>query len=122
MQHGVAAPDGHTIHITGQVAWDADGQILHVGDAKAQTHAALDHIATILAEVGGTLDDLVSMTTYLIDRSDWPRISEARAERFAPDHGPVSTAIMVAGLADPELLVELQCIAVIPADRFKSTD
>ena len=122
MQHGVAAPDGHTIHITGQVAWDADGQVLHAGDAKAQTHAALDHVERILADAGGTLDDLVSMTTYLIDRSDWPKISAARAERFTEEFGPVSTAIQVAGLAEPALLVELQCTAVIPTDRFLPTD
>lgn len=122
MQHGVVEPAGRRIHLTGQVAWDADGRVLHANDAKMQTHVAFDNIARILAEVGGTLDDVVSMTTYLINREDWPAIGAARAERLHSKTGPVSTAVMVAGLADPDLLVELQCIAVVPEGQFTKTD
>ena len=122
MQHGVVAPSGRTVHVTGQVAWDETGTVLHPGDAKAQTHAALDNIDRILNAAGGSIDDIVSMTTYLMRREDWPLISAARAERFKPDFGPVSTAVMVSGLADPDLLVELQCIAVIPEARFKTPE
>ncbi|GIT91835.1 hypothetical protein JANAI62_22920 [Jannaschia pagri] len=121
MQQGVIEPAGRRVHLTGQVAWDAEGHILHPGDAGAQTHAALDNVARVLAAAGGTLDDLVSMTTYLVKASDWPAVSAARAARFKPDFGPVSTAIVVEALADPALLVELECIAVIPDDRVAAT-
>lgn len=122
MQQGVVEPEGRRMHLTGQVAWDADGTVLHPGDAKAQTHAAFDHIVRILAAAGGTLNDVVSMNTYLIDPADWPAISSARAERLDPVHGPASTAVVVAGLADPALLVELQCIAIIPENRLQLSD
>ncbi|MEM9795813.1 MAG: RidA family protein [Pseudomonadota bacterium] len=120
MHQGVVEPDGRRVHVTGQVAWDETGQVLHHGDAHRQTHAAFDNIAKVLAAAGGNLDDIVSMTTYLVRREDWSAISTARAERLSDATGPASTAVMVSGLADPELLVELQVVAVIPEARFKT--
>ncbi|MEM8849713.1 MAG: RidA family protein [Pseudomonadota bacterium] len=115
MHQGVVEPVGRRIHVTGQVAWDSDGTVLHPGDAEAQTHVALDHVETILRAAGGGLTDIVSLTVYLTRRGDWPAISRARAARLHPETGPASTAVLVSGLADEALLVELQAVAVIPA-------
>ncbi|MEM7643058.1 MAG: RidA family protein [Pseudomonadota bacterium] len=121
MHQGVVEPSGRRVHVTGQVAWDEDGRVLHRGDAEAQTHVALDHIARILGAAGGTLDDVVSLTVYLVRRDDWPAISRARAARLNAATGPASTAVMVSGLADADLLVEVQAVAVIPDERVTAS-
>jgi len=118
MHQGVAVNDGVTVHITGQVGWNADGTLVGPGDAAAQTHKAFDNIQAILAPVGGTIADLVSLTTFYVDPADIPAIRDARAERLAPSTAPISTAIQCAGLVAPDLLVELHGIAVVPHDRF----
>ncbi len=118
MHQGVAVLDGVTVHITGQVGWDSDGRLIDPGDATAQTHKAFDNIAEILAPVGGTIADLVSLTTFYVRPEDIPAIRQARAERLSPDTAPISTAIQCAGLVAPDLLVELHGIANVPNNRF----
>ncbi len=119
MHQGVAVMDGVTIHLTGQVGWDTDGQLVGPGDARAQTIKAFENIADILAPVGGSVADLVSLTTFYVDPADIPAIREARAEWLDHDTAPISTAIQCAGLVAPDLLVELHGIAVVPHDRFR---
>ncbi|WP_371224524.1 RidA family protein [Roseovarius sp. 2305UL8-3] len=120
MNHAVAEPVGRRVHLTGQVAWDADGNLIGGTDAEAQTHAALDHIERILDALGGTLDDIVSLTTYFTRDGDQAAISRARAARLKAEFGPAATGVRVAGLWAPEILVELTVIAVIPETRFRS--
>jgi len=120
MNHAVVEPAGRRVHLTGQVAWDAEGKLIGAGDAGAQTHAALDNIERILSELGGRLDDTVSLTTYFTRETDKQAISAARATRLRPEFGPVATGVRVAGLWAPELLVELTAIAVIPENRFRT--
>ena len=119
MNQGVVEQDGHTVHLTGQVAWDKDFNVLHKGDAGAQTEAAFANISKVLAEAGGTLDDIVSLTTYFVRSEDKPAITQARAKLLRKEFGPAATGIQVAGLWHEDLLVELTAIAVIPPDRFK---
>ena len=120
--HAVVEPAGRRVHVTGQVAWDAQSNVIGGEDPAAQTHAALDNIARILAGLGGSLDDIVNMTTYYIHQHDYPAIVEVRAARLANEFGPASTGIRVAGLVAPELRVEIAVIAVIPEARFKPSD
>ncbi len=122
MNHSVVEPEGRRVHLTGQVAWDADGALIGGDDAEAQTHAALDHIETILAAMGGAMQDIVSLTTYFTRVEDKEAITRARAARLHQEFGPAATGVQVAGLWAPELLVELTVIAVIPPDRFKRPD
>ena len=117
-QMGVVQPDGVTVHLTGQVAWDAAEEIVGRGDIALQTRQCFGNIANLLAEVGGTLADIVSVTTYYTDPSQLPAIQMVRNEFFAENTAPASTSVMVAGLGHPEFLVELTPIAVIPKDRF----
>ncbi|MDQ2089020.1 RidA family protein [Marimonas arenosa] len=120
MHHAVVEPEGRRVHLTGQVAWDAQGRVIGADDAEAQTHAALDNIERILAALGGTLDDVVSLTTFFTHDGDRQAISRARQARLKPDFGPAATGVRVAGLWSPDLLVELTAIAVIPPERFKT--
>lgn len=116
--HAVVEPEGKRVHLTGQVAWDADFNIVGRDDPATQTDFAIDNIETVLAAMGGELSDIVSMTMYYVRDDDLASIQDVRARRFDRAHGPAVTGIKVAGLVDPDLLVELTVIAVIPFDRF----
>jgi len=116
--HAVVEPAGRRVHLTGQVAWDAEMNVLGVADPTAQTHAALDNIAKILSGLGGTLDDIVNMTTYYVSDDDYAAITSVRAARLSNAFGPATTGIRVAGLVAPDLLVEITATAVIPENRF----
>ena len=122
MNQGVVEPEGRRVHLTGQVAWDAQFNVLHPGDAGGQTRAALDNIKKVLSSVGGTLDDIVSLTTYYVRAEDKPAITAARRQALKKEFGPAATGIQVAGLWDDDLLVELTVIAIVPHDRFKAPE
>ena len=116
--HGVVQPEGRVLHITGQVAWDSEGQVVGLGDCEAQMRKSFDNVESILTAVGGRLEDIVSMTIYFLDPADLPAIQKVRAEKLAPEVAPASIIIQTPGLVAPELLVELVPIAVIPAERY----
>ena len=117
---GVVQHAGHVIHVTGQVGWDEDEQIVGRDNVGEQTRQAFRNIETVLADVGGTLEDLVSVTTYFVDRAHLPAIQQVRAEVLGERTAPASTSVMVAGLGHEDFLVELTPIAVVPADRFRA--
>ena len=71
-------------------------------------------IARIIEAAGGTLNDLVSITTYYVDQADYAAITDARREALSGTDGPATTGIRIAGLVDPALLVEISGIAVVP--------
>lgn len=114
----VVEPEGKRVHLTGQVAWDRNGNVIGRNDAGKQTKCAIDNIIKILAGLGGKLDDIVSMTMYYVNDEDLPDIQNERIRRFKKGTGPAVTGVKVAGLVDPELLVELTVMAVIPNERF----
>ena len=114
----VVQHEGRVIHFTGQVAWDENENIVGKGHVRLQTCQCFKNIQAILEAVGGTLNDLVSITTYFTDRSQLPLIQEVRTEFLGPDGAPASTSVMVAGLGHEDFLVELTPVAVIPHDRF----
>ena len=114
----VVEPSGRRVHLAGQVAWTPEREIVGIGDAEAQTEYAIDNIERVLSKLGGDLTDVVSLTMYYSRDSDLSSIQQARGRRFSLDHGPASTGIKIAGFVDPELLVELTAIAVIPESRF----
>jgi enamine deaminase RidA (YjgF/YER057c/UK114 family) len=116
----VVESDGKCVHLTGQVAWDRNGKVIGRDDAKKQTECAIDNIVKILAELGGMLDDIVSMTMYYVRDQDLSDIQSERIRRFKKPTGPAVTGVKVAALVDPELLVELTAIAVIPDERFQN--
>lgn len=117
-QMGVIQPDGITVHLSGQVAWNAEEEIVGRGDIELQTRQCFKNIKLLLAEVGGELSDIIAITTYLINRSQLPQVQKIRSEFLSKVSAPVSTSVIVAGLGHPDFLVELTPIAVIPKTRF----
>ena len=71
---GVVQPEGKVIHLTGQVAWDAEENIVGIGDVAKQTRQCFRNIENLLGEVGAGLEDIVSITTYFLKLEDLPRI------------------------------------------------
>lgn len=115
----VVEPPGRRVHVAGQVGWDVDGNVVGKGDAQKQTSFAIDNIEKILAELGGQLSDVVSLTMYYVRDQDLKLIQDVRRKRFVKQHGPATTGIKIAGITHPELLVEITVTAVIPESRFK---
>ncbi len=115
----VEGDGGQVIRFTGQVAWDENEEIVGPGDIRAQTRQCFRNIETILASVGGRLDDIVEIITWFTDRAQLPIIQDVRTNFLSPDCPPVSTSVMVAGLGHPDFLVELTPIAVVQDDRFR---
>ena len=116
--HGIVEPEGKTLRMTGQVAWDGDGNLIGEGDCEVQIRQCFDNVEHILRAVGGQLEDMVSLTIYFLNAGDLPSIQKVRAEKLSPDIAPASILIQTPGLVTHELLVELVPIAVIPFDRY----
>jgi 2-aminomuconate deaminase len=82
-------------------------------DIRAQTRAVLENIRDILGAVGASLDDLVSVTTYLVSMNDFGGYNEVYGE-FFDETGPARTTVAVHQLPHPQLLIEIQAVAAIP--------
>jgi 2-iminobutanoate/2-iminopropanoate deaminase len=108
----VITEGGKTIWVAGHTgAVDDTGKSL-AGDFDAQCRQTFRNIEKTLAEAGAKLADLVTMTVFLIDARHTTRMTELRNEIFGKDF-PASAAITVAGFALPEMMIEIQCVAVI---------
>lgn len=108
----VVTEGGRTVWLAGQVgAADASGKSL-AGDFDGQVREVFSRLGQTLAEAGGTLADMVTMTVFITDPRYGDRFTELRKEIFGDDF-PASALITVAGLARPEMLVEVQGIAVV---------
>lgn len=82
-------------------------------DIRVQTRAVIENIGALLADVGANLDDLVSITTYLVNMNDFGGYNEVYGEFFG-ESGPARTTVAVHQLPHPHLLVEMQAVAVAP--------
>ena len=108
----VVTAGGRTVWLAGQTGpADGTGKSL-AGDFDGQVREVFARLGQTLAELGGTLADMVTMTVFITDARYGDRFTQLRKEIF-DDNFPASALITVAGLARPELLVEVQGVAVI---------
>ncbi len=90
-----------------------DGEMVY--DIRVQTRAVIDNIADLLATVGAALTDLVQVTSYLVSMDDFAGYNQTYAEFF--DHnGPTRTTVAVHQLPHPDLVIEIQAVAVLPEE------
>jgi 2-aminomuconate deaminase len=82
-------------------------------DIRVQTRAVLENIRDVLGAVGAGLEDLVSVTTYLVSMNDFGGYNEVYGE-FFDESGPSRTTVAVHQLPHPQLLIEIQAVAAIP--------
>jgi enamine deaminase RidA (YjgF/YER057c/UK114 family) len=112
------ATGSRIVSVAGQVAVDADGTMVGEGDLAAQVEQCYLNVATALAEVGGSFDDVVKLTVYLVDWTPdkMPLFADGVARASATlgvTPLPPLTGIGVAALAEPGLLVEVEATAVL---------
>jgi 2-iminobutanoate/2-iminopropanoate deaminase len=109
---GVEAPTGRTIYVSGQVSFDADGNVVGEGDIKAQTETVLEHVKTVVEEAGGGMEDIVKVTVFITDMGLYDQIHEVRRRYFEEPY-PASSMVEVSALIDPRLLIEIEAVAVV---------
>jgi 2-iminobutanoate/2-iminopropanoate deaminase len=107
------AEPGRMVFIAGQTASDLEGNIVGVGDPRAQTRYVLGKIQRAVEAAGGTLNDVVAMNVFTTDVRYHRDINEARREVLGSNF-PTSTMVQVVALARPELILEINATAVIP--------
>jgi reactive intermediate/imine deaminase len=103
-----------TVYISGQIAFDKDGQIVGVGDMKAQAEQVFRNLQAALDAAGAKFSDVVKMNTYITDMDKAPAVREVRARYFG-ETTPASTLVQVVHLARPELMLEIEVVAVVAA-------
>lgn len=113
--HVVEVTGGKTVFISGQIAFDAAGKVVGVGDLAAQAHQVFANLRAGLAAVGADFNQVVKLSYFLLDISQLPTVREIRNQYINPAQPPASTAVQVGGLAHPDLLIEVEAVAVIPA-------
>jgi len=106
------AQPGRMVFIAGQTASDHDGKVVGAGDARAQTRFILEKIQRAVEAAGGTINDVVAMSVFSTDVKYHRDINETRREVLGTNF-PTSTMVQVVALARPELLLEINAIAVI---------
>ena len=118
----MAAPTGYSyaikktgtpVFISGQVALDGKGNLVGENDVAAQVEQVFANLRTVVGACGGTLDDVVKITIFVTDASYRPAVAAARQRHFTEGQYPASTYLVVAALAVPQLLVEIEAVAMI---------
>jgi enamine deaminase RidA (YjgF/YER057c/UK114 family) len=100
------------LFLAGQVAYDKDGSPKHRGDFTAQAREVFGAIKKLVEAGGGTLADVVKITTFVTDVRYRPEFRTVRDEFFGAK-GPASTMVEVSKLAHPDYLIEIEAVAVI---------
>ena len=103
---------GNTLYISGQVPLDADGNLVGRGDAEAQAEQCLRNVETIVKHYGGTLENVMKITTYITNWGFRPLVAKPRDRLFSAPY-PASTLVVISALASPDFLVEIEAIAVL---------
>lgn len=111
--HVVSVTDAELVYLSGQVAWDADGELVGKGDHAAQAAQIARNIHTALAAVGATPADIVKQTIYVVDYS--PEVAPAIFAALNKGRGtpPAGTLIPVPALYAPGYLIEVEAIAAL---------
>ena len=113
--HAVRSTARTTVLVSGQVAYDTSGAVVGVGDLAAQTEQVYANIGKALEAAGASMRDVVKTTLYVVglDADKARIIRAARAPFLDPERPPASTMVGVSSLARPELLLEVEAVAML---------
>jgi enamine deaminase RidA (YjgF/YER057c/UK114 family) len=115
--HAVVAT-GPLAFVAGQVALDADGQLVGPGDLAAQTAQALRNMGTVLSELGAGWADVVRLNWYLVDvtaiQTVRDELDKVPRPALGDRHNPASTLLQAAALFRPDVLVEVDAVVALP--------
>ena len=101
------------LFISGQVAQDAQGNLVGEGNIEAQVKQVFLNLRTVVNACGGSMHDIVKINVYVTDLAFRPAVAAARTEQFRPGFMPASTFVVVSSLADPRMLVEIEAVAMV---------
>ena len=104
---------GRLLYISGQVAWDAAGNIVGKGDVRAQAKQVFENLRGVLRAAGATPASVVKETTWVQSIDSWHQHGRAVRRGVYKTDFPASTLVEIPGLARPEFLVEIEVIAAV---------
>jgi enamine deaminase RidA (YjgF/YER057c/UK114 family) len=108
-----------TIYVGGQNAINKDGQVIGKGDIKIQATQTLNNLKTALQAGGGSLDHVIKWNVYIVEGQDAKIAFQALQEDLKKmPHPPIITGLYVAALAQPDFLLEMDAIAVVPDNKL----
>jgi enamine deaminase RidA (YjgF/YER057c/UK114 family) len=110
--HTVAATGGRVVAIAGQVAMDANGDLVGRDDPPAQIEQVFRNLGLALAAAGANYDDVVKFSIFVTDISLLPAIRAVRDRFIDTENPPASTAVQVAALFQPGYVLEIEALAV----------
>ena len=110
--HVVEAAGGRTLYVSGQVSLDASGKVVGAGDLDAQARQVFENLKSALEAANASLANVVKITVFMTDLSGLPAFRRLR-ESYFPKNPPASSLVKVAGLVLPELLIEIEAVAVV---------
>jgi len=109
--HVVDVPPGRLVFIAGQVAFDAQGNLVGKGDIRAQTEQVFKNLQIALESAGCTLADVVKLTWFVRDASQVATFREVREQILGSGPRPASTLVEIKSLVRDDLLVEIDAVA-----------
>jgi enamine deaminase RidA (YjgF/YER057c/UK114 family) len=108
----VVTGTGRLVAVSGQVAFDEHNQIVGKGDPAAQARQVFENLRRCLIAAGTTFADVIKLTYFVTDVAHMPAIRAVRDEYLDPAQLPASTAVQVAALVFPDLLLEIEALAL----------
>ena len=116
---------GNLIFVGGQISGDSKGRAINPGDIAAQTRNTFENIRRVLQEAGADMSDIVRLNTYYQFEGEgaeitdfWEQMTKVRLE-YLPNPGPSGTAVRVSGFGYEDLLIEVEAIAVVEAEKTR---
>ncbi len=104
---------GELLFTSGNVANDANGNLVGPGDCEAQSRQVMANIRAIVEAAGASMSDVVKITCFLTDVNDYAAYGRVRSETFS-NSPPASSTVIVAALVRPEFLVEVEAVVRVP--------
>jgi enamine deaminase RidA (YjgF/YER057c/UK114 family) len=112
--HVVSIPAGRLVWTSGQVAMDGEGKVVGVGEWEAQARLVFENLTRALEAAGAGWSDVVKLTFFVVDVAQLAKIRVVRDEFVDASRPPTSSLVQVAGLVDPDLLLEVEAVAWLP--------
>ncbi len=109
----VKVSGGTTVYLAGQTGYQDERGQVYPGNFDAQVRTVFERLGKTLEAAGGKLDDIVTMTVFITDMANGARFTQLRKEFFKDERYPASALIGIKELARPEMMVEIQAIAVV---------
>jgi reactive intermediate/imine deaminase len=110
--HVVDSPAERIVYISGQVPLDSEGRLVGEGDFEAQTRQVFENLSRALEAAGVAWSDVVKLNYFLTDVTQIMSVRAIRDEFVDTERPPASTLVQVGGLFRPEVMVEIEAVAV----------